>query len=85
MSEYIGIVIDRKTKELRMVVNPSRDEQLEDKSWVTAPEDDRVMIKVSRTESPLFSKDMNPMGVKYIQGNLEKFLERVEWPTQQYS
>lgn len=75
MSEFIGLVIAKETKELRMVVNPDYDEQLNDPCWLTSS-DDTFMIKVARRYSELFNQNtMTASGVAYIQTNLEKFLE----------
>ncbi len=75
MSEFIGLVIAKETKELRMVVNPDHDEQLNDPCWL-ASSDDTFMIKVARRYSELFNQNtMTASGVAYIQTNLEKFLE----------
>lgn len=75
MSEYIGVVIVKETKELRMVINPDYDEQLEESCWTISP-DETFMIKVPRNHSKLFDQGtMTAAGVAYIQTNLHEFLE----------
>lgn len=78
MSNYIGIVINRLNNDLIMVINPDFDEELDCSSWTTSIDEERVLLKIPRHESPLFSKNMNLASVAYIQENIKTFIEKIK-------
>lgn len=76
MSEYIGLVFSEDTRELRMVISADDDAHLNDKAFVTAPDEKRRLVKVPRSTHPLFAHGkMDANGVAYIHMNAEKFFE----------
>ena len=74
-SELIGIVYDLNTKAIRMVIDPTNDYELDDPAFITAPEDHRVMIKVSRSEIPNGEK-LTQESVAWIESKADHFLQK---------
>lgn len=52
LSKYIGIVYEEKTKEIRSIINPDKDEQLDDPAFVTNPNETLKMLKIERNNLP---------------------------------
>jgi hypothetical protein len=51
-SKYIGIVYEERTKEIRSVINPDYDEQLDFESHVTSPGEHLKMLRIDRGDLP---------------------------------
>lgn len=77
MSEYIGLVFDLGTNELRMVIDPDVDDLLDDPAHVNCNNEKRIMVKVPRSEHRFFVKGkVSPLSVNHISKNINKYLER---------
>ena len=49
-SEYLAIIYEKNSRQIRSIVNPDYDEQLEDKSWVTSDVEELAMLKIHKSK-----------------------------------
>lgn len=75
MSEYIGMVFDLNSGELRLIIDPDYDYQLDDPAHVTCEGDNRLMVKVARNTLPDWVQKMGLPGCAYLHENAKTFLE----------
>lgn len=74
MSEYIGLVLCE--NELRQVISPDYDEQLNDPAWTTSSTEKLVMIKIPRTELPYSGHPITISLTNYINKNIVELVRR---------
>lgn len=52
LSKYIAIIYEEKTKEIRSIINPTKDEELEDPNFLKNENEVLKMIKLERKNLP---------------------------------
>lgn len=74
MSDYIGLVFCE--KELRQVVSPDYDAQLNDNAWITNTEEKLYMIRIPRKTLPYSGNFITADLVDYISKNTDELLRK---------
>lgn len=78
MSDYIGLVFCG--DELRQIINPDYDAQLDDPALTTAPDETRVLVRVPRSVSPNLHGVFSLATIASIHEAAGELRERFAWP-----
>ena len=74
MSEYIGIIFEAETKEIRAVFNPAYDWQLFDPNLIKCEDEKRKMLIFPREELPAL---MKPSHIPWILEQAQEILKEI--------